>query len=262
MTEKTNSAMPTALCITCGTLGPAKSEMIGVRFDCPNADRFRPHVSYVVADEGITPWMRFEALLLAYQSRFSPLRVIPLFRARGRKGRVGAYVLVRFGLLAAAVGVSSVLRHSIAGRALLWVVSGVAAVDIIAAHTSGVFTSRWPAHPLRAVWLSFFAALQLALCFAVIYALRPADFCREITPWDAVYFSVVTFATVGYGDIVPRPGASLVQGLVVSEILAGLYFLSVLLAQIVAWVGERPPRPKTLQEVIDRGPRSEGAVNQ
>ena len=250
MSEKSASGAPRAICTTCGFLGIAKPDAIGVRFDCPNAERFRPHVSYVVADEGITPWMHFEAFLLAYQSRYSPLRVIPLFRARSRKGRVGIYVLLRCGLLAAAIGVSPMLRQFMAGSAFVCVVAAIVAFDIIAAHTSGVFTSRWPAHPLRAVWLSFFVYFQLALCFAIVYALRPSAFSREITPWEAVYFSVVTLATVGYGDISPCPRAYVMQAVVVAEILVGLYFLGVLLAQIVAWVGDRPPRPKTLSEVL------------
>ena len=41
-------------------------------------------------------------------------------------------------------------------------------------------------------------------------------------PLDLLYFSVVTLATVGYGDISPHPGATLVRLAVASQILSGV----------------------------------------
>jgi hypothetical protein len=62
---------------------------------------------------------------------------------------------------------------------------------------------------------------------------------------DAVYFSVVTIATVGYGDIQPLPNADAVKLLIVSELLLGLYVLAGILAVVSAWANERPLRGHT-----------------
>ena len=51
---------------------------------------------------------------------------------------------------------------------------------------------------------------------------------------SSVYFSVVTFATVGYGDI--YPGSAIARILVVSEILIPVCILPVILATSISWV--------------------------
>jgi voltage-gated potassium channel len=48
---------------------------------------------------------------------------------------------------------------------------------------------------------------------------RPAS----LTFGEAMYFSVITLATVGYGDITPQ--APLVRGLATLEVVAGLLLL-------------------------------------
>jgi hypothetical protein len=58
------------------------------------------------------------------------------------------------------------------------------------------------------------------------------------TPSDLLYFSVITLATVGYGDI--TPASEIARAVVVVEALTGqLYLVSVVATVVAGW---RPPR--------------------
>ena len=53
----------------------------------------------------------------------------------------------------------------------------------------------------------------------------------------ALYFSFVTLATLGYGDIVPR--SDVARGLAIVEGVGGQLFLAVLVARLVSLYGRR-----------------------
>ena len=61
------------------------------------------------------------------------------------------------------------------------------------------------------------------------------DFSRM----SAIYFSFVTLATLGYGDIVPR--SDLARGLAIVEGVGGQLFLAVLVARLVSLYGRGEP---------------------
>ena len=63
----------------------------------------------------------------------------------------------------------------------------------------------------------------------------PDDFSRV----SAIYFSFVTLATLGFGDIVPR--TDVVRGLAIMEGVSGQLFLAVLVARLVSLYGRREP---------------------
>ena len=54
---------------------------------------------------------------------------------------------------------------------------------------------------------------------------------------DGVYFSFVTLATLGYGDIVPVSGIA--RGLAILEAVAGQLYLAVLVARLVSLYSQR-----------------------
>jgi voltage-gated potassium channel Kch len=54
----------------------------------------------------------------------------------------------------------------------------------------------------------------------------------EFTRVSAIYFSFVTLATLGYGDIVPR--SDVARGLAIVEAIGGQLFLAVLVARLVS----------------------------
>lgn len=60
------------------------------------------------------------------------------------------------------------------------------------------------------------------------YALDGISFNSPKTFADCLYFSIVTFATVGYGDILPVSG--LAKGVVMSEIVIGYSMGGLLIA--------------------------------
>jgi voltage-gated potassium channel len=49
---------------------------------------------------------------------------------------------------------------------------------------------------------------------------------------QGIYFSFITLATVGYGDIVP--GNDMVQGLAVVEAISGQFYLAVMIARLMS----------------------------
>ena len=55
---------------------------------------------------------------------------------------------------------------------------------------------------------------------------------RRLTPQRAIYFSFVTQATLGYGDIAPL--GEQVQGLAVAQGVGGQMYLVVLVARLVS----------------------------
>lgn len=84
------------------------------------------------------------------------------------------------------------------------------------------------------------AYLLVGLAFGAVYWLletaTPGTFSSSsggaFTPPRAIYFSFVTQATLGYGDIVPRLESA--QGLVVAQGVGGQMYLAVLVARLVS----------------------------
>lgn len=75
----------------------------------------------------------------------------------------------------------------------------------LAVNTATVFVSRRPRDPFRVTSLALVSFMELVLAWSVIYLSLPrAEFHPPITnPLRAIYFTTVTFATVGFGDIRP-----------------------------------------------------------
>lgn len=103
------------------------------------------------------------------------------------------------------------------------------------AQTTGLIDARpWKALGVgMSVWLwvdALFAAVlqQVAL-------LDAQSFTQDLTSFfDALYFSTITLATVGFGDIVPV--SSLARALVLVEVMVGLGLLGFLLGRAVGYV--------------------------
>jgi len=91
-----------------------------------------------------------------------------------------------------------------------------------------------------------FSFIQVAVSFAILYAASSENFKFNVsgsTPArfdeiSAVYYSLVTLVTLGYGDIYPKTDEPQAQLLVIIELLVGLYFLAVLIAIFSSWGNE------------------------
>jgi hypothetical protein len=73
----------------------------------------------------------------------------------------------------------------------------------------------------------------------VLEQIGPGSFQSSgpFTRMSAIYFSFVTLATLGYGDIVPRTDVA--RGLTIVEGVGGQLFLAVLVARLVSLYGRR-----------------------
>jgi hypothetical protein len=84
------------------------------------------------------------------------------------------------------------------------------------------------------------AYLLAGIAFGVVYWLMertlpgsfPSAANQTFTPARAIYFSLVTQATIGFGDIVPLSEES--QGIVVAQGIGGQMYLAVLVARLVS----------------------------
>lgn len=95
----------------------------------------------------------------------------------------------------------------------------------------------WMMHASTLRTLSVIGALLLLLALAVFEFERRAPGSRFTSLFDAIYWLVVTSATVGYGDITPQTalGKSLALGLIGLSVV----MMSLLTASIASWLVER-----------------------
>jgi hypothetical protein len=76
----------------------------------------------------------------------------------------------------------------------------------------------------------------------VLQQIWPGTFAvtGDFSRMSAIYFSFVTLATLGYGDIVPR--SDVARGLAIVEGVGGQLFLAVMVARLVSLYGRGSPR--------------------
>ena len=96
-----------------------------------------------------------------------------------------------------------------------------------------------PLSSVRSVVLALANYAESMVGFAGLYRLWGGLSLNPLCPVQALYFSVVTATTVGFGDIHPLPGATTTQVIVIAQIFTTFVFVSVLLAALVARVGTR-----------------------
>lgn len=84
--------------------------------------------------------------------------------------------------------------------------------------------------------------VEVALWFALVYAESSGHFsstsCNVREPICAIYFSAITMATVGYGDIYPLDCVG--RALVVAQVSFGIFLTVVILARVVANLPQLP----------------------
>ncbi|MFB6563168.1 MULTISPECIES: potassium channel family protein [unclassified Streptomyces] len=76
--------------------------------------------------------------------------------------------------------------------------------------------------------------LLFSATYYLLAAQDPASFSEPLTRTDALYFTITTFATVGFGDIVPTEQGSRV--LVTSQMVADLILIGVIAKALVGAV--------------------------
>jgi voltage-gated potassium channel Kch len=120
-----------------------------------------------------------------------------------------------------------------AASLMIWTV-----VALIAAGGALSFAFRARSIDREHVYAALSAYLLAGVFFGSFYwvleQIHPGSFnvSGEISPSSAIYFSFVTLATLGYGDIVPRTDVA--RGLAIVEGVGGQLFLAVLIARLVS----------------------------
>lgn len=179
-------------------------------------------------------------------------RAFWLIRAR----RILTYVVL---ILAVACGIDLYVRSSpaavmVASLTLIAALALISALlgEVIANagwhkqtefETDGVYSREYEFIPsisrFEVLLIPLFAAiLAMWIAFADIYLavgrLDSAAFSEKLSGGSATYFSIVTFATVGFGDIVPK--STLSRGLVTLEIAVSLYSVTLVLSTAISWL--------------------------
>jgi Ion channel len=120
-----------------------------------------------------------------------------------------------------------------AASRMIWTV-----VALIAAGGALSFAFRAPSIDREHVYAALSAYLLAGVFFGNFYwvleEIRPGSFTvsGDFSASSAIYFSFVTLATLGYGDIVPRTDVA--RGLAIVEGVGGQLFLAVLIARLVS----------------------------
>jgi hypothetical protein len=99
-------------------------------------------------------------------------------------------------------------------------------------------------HLYAALSAYLLAGIFFGLFYWVLEQIGPGTFAAsgEFSRLSAIYFSFVTLATLGYGDIVPRTDVA--RGLAIVEGVGGQLFLAVMVARLVSLYSRGEPRTR------------------
>jgi hypothetical protein len=96
------------------------------------------------------------------------------------------------------------------------------------------------ASPLVVLSFALLCAASFGILHFAVWSMWPSEYLNMHGIGDAIYFSVVTMATVGYGDILPVGHAA--RALCLSEILSGVLLLVVgVSASMTVWLQTNQP---------------------
>ncbi len=158
---------------------------------------------------------------------------------------------LRAGLVLFVVSLVSWVLSTLAVETAFLPVGQISAVIFLMLGTLGCFRRAFSPGPVdrermaAALSLYLLFGLIFALIFAVIAELRPGSFhfsaARSIDSAvrplaDMIYFSYVTLATLGYGDILPLSPSA--KGLAILEAIVGQIYLVVVVARLVSLYGQ------------------------
>ena len=95
-------------------------------------------------------------------------------------------------------------------------------------------------HLYAALSAYLLAGIFFGISYWVLEQIAPRTFTTtgDFSRVSAIYFSFVTLATLGYGDIVPR--SDVARGLAILEGVGGQLFLAVLVARLVSLYSKQP----------------------
>ena len=201
-------------------------------------------------------WYRRHRYAVLFYSLLFTMVADPVFTALGRGDGLIQFFLAA-NLLAAVTSIDlgirrpvllAVIAGLVVGRlATPWVASPSWLVAMLAVWTMAGLMAAGGAlrfalkarvvaleHVYAALSAYLLAGLFFGLAYFALEQIHPGSL-GGVSPHslsDAIYFSFVTLATLGYGDIVPR--GEIARGLAVVEGVGGQLFLAVMVARLVS----------------------------
>jgi hypothetical protein len=132
-------------------------------------------------------------------------------------------------------GATAWFDHSMLSMSMLGIWTAIGFIAAAMALRFAMRASRIDSEHLYAALSAYLlAGIFFALGYWVIEQLVPGSFAAagDFSRVAALYFSFVTLATLGYGDIVPHTDVA--RGLAVVEGVGGQLFLAVMVARLVS----------------------------
>lgn len=169
--------------------------------------------------------MRIGALAVFFPASFFYLFVVPMLAATASQLEpwsigFGAFMLVQLWMLVALLALE-------AAGSFYGFVPRLPKPFAILGHASTTPEHLPPGGGILMMFVSYLAFIYAyGVLYAFVSSVDPAAFGSSLGGSDAVYFSVITAATVGYGDIAPITG--LAKWIVASEILFSLLYVVLL----------------------------------
>jgi hypothetical protein len=255
MSASDNTSAPRSIPATlyCATCDKKRVECVndllgGTRYVCPESTFWEPHVACVgVKGSEMHGWLRFQVVI----QQVVGLPYALLKRSKtSSPWSVGVIKALSVSLLTVSLAIAPRFPH------IAIFVTYLLLFYMLATNTATVFVSRRPRDAFRANVFAMISFVELILGFAALYRSLPAsEFVLPMSSAErSVYFTAVTFATVGFGDIRPADDASVARLLVTAQIIVGLYFVTVIFTSIVSFV-TGGSRPLTLQELLEHSKR-------
>ena len=205
-------------------------------------------------------YLHYRYAVLFY-SLILTLVVGPFLKAIGLSGNV-VQLFLGLNLLAASVPLESLKRRWVLPAiVLVAIVLRIVSIQTDQAELATVSLFLWTAIGLYAVFMALRFALRSSVItsehlYAALSAYLLAGLFMGVLYWsleqiwpdsiivngpgasspflvaEGIYFSFITLATVGYGDMVP--GNAVVRGLAVAEAIAGQFYLAVMIARLMS----------------------------
>ena len=195
---------------------------------------------------------------ILFYSLLATLAAVPLLVALGYDAKL-LEIFLALSLLAGALGfqsgwrrrvflvltVAALMAHFALPQRFLGVMPAMPAFWTVIALLSAASALRFALRSTRIDAEHIYAALSAYLLagvfFGVLYSgveqVWPGSFNiagakGEFPLFDAIYFSFVTLATLGYGDLLPV--SEVARGLAIVEAVSGQLFLAVMIARLVS----------------------------
>ena len=175
------------------------------------------------------------ALIESFLATSLLVAVMPISR-----GRIRTFLLTAMIALWLARPLTEWLGHPTLSQVTLaaWTLIGLLAA--VAALRFAMGGSRVDAEHLFAALSAYLlAGLYFGLLFWAVEQIHPGSLvATNFSRTGAIYYSFVTLATIGYGDIVPRTDVA--RGIAILEGVGGQLFLAVLVARLLSlYTGSR-----------------------